>query len=99
VMQTEDEGLPLTVVLQDLAQRGINEVLAEAGKTLNGALLKAGLVDELLLYLAPRLLGDAARGLVGLGELTQLEQGVALTWQDVRHVGHDIRIIARCQYV
>lgn len=99
VMQAVKNGLSLSAVLGDLAKRGINEVLVEAGKTLNGALLKAGLVDELVLYLAPQLLGDTARGLADLGELTQLEQRVALAWQDVRHVGNDIRITARCQYV
>ncbi|MFA6120131.1 MAG: bifunctional diaminohydroxyphosphoribosylaminopyrimidine deaminase/5-amino-6-(5-phosphoribosylamino)uracil reductase RibD [Sideroxydans sp.] len=99
VMQAAEGGLPLAAMLIDLAKRGINEVLVEAGKTLNGALLKAGLVDELVLYLAPQLLGDVARGLVGLGELTQLEQRVELAWQDVRHVGSDIRIIARAKHV
>jgi diaminohydroxyphosphoribosylaminopyrimidine deaminase/5-amino-6-(5-phosphoribosylamino)uracil reductase len=82
-------------VLRDLARRGINEVLLEAGRTLNGAMLKAGLVDELVLYLAPQLLGDAARGMAELGELTRLQQRVALRWQDVRHVGGDLRIVAR----
>ncbi len=99
VMQTVKDGLLLSAVLSDLAKRGINEVLVESGKTLNGALLKAGLVDEWVLYLAPQLLGDAARGLVDLGELTQLKQRVALAWQDVRHVGNDIRIIARVKHV
>ena len=89
----------LPAVLRDLAQRGINEVLVEAGKTLNGALLRAGLLDELVLYLAPQLLGDAARGLAHLGELTQLEQRVELVWQDVRHVGGDLRITARIRHV
>lgn len=81
--------------MRDLAQRGCNEVLVEAGRTLNGALLQAGLVDELVLYLAPQLLGDAARGMADLGELTQLQQRVALHWQDVRQVGGDLRIVAR----
>lgn len=99
VIQAIEGGLSLPEVLSDLAKRGINEVLVEAGKTLNGALLKAGLVDELVLYLAPQLLGDAARGLADLGELTQLEQRVALAWQDVRHVGNDIRITARVKHV
>jgi diaminohydroxyphosphoribosylaminopyrimidine deaminase/5-amino-6-(5-phosphoribosylamino)uracil reductase len=85
----------LLAVLRDLAQRGINEVLVEAGRTLNGALLQAGLVDELVLYLAPQFLGDAARGLADLGELTQLQQRVNLQWQDVRHVGGDLRIVAK----
>lgn len=85
----------LLAVLRDLAQRGNNEVLVEAGSRLNGALFKAGLADELLLYLAPQLLGDAARGLATLGELTQLEQRVDLHWQDLRQVGNDLRIVAR----
>jgi len=85
----------LSAVLRNLAQRGCNEVLVEAGRTLNGALLQAGLVDELVLYLAPQLLGDAARGMADLGELTQLQQRVELHWQDVRQVGGDLRIVAR----
>lgn len=90
-----DGQVDLPAAMQDLARRGINEVLVEAGRTLNGALLNAGLVDEMVLYLAPQLLGDAARGLADLGELTQLQQRVNLQWQDVRHVGDDLRIVAR----
>lgn len=85
----------LLAVLRDLAQRGINEVLVEAGRELNGALLKTGLVDELILYLAPQLLGDAARGMAALGELTQLQHRVPMQWQDVRQVGNDLRIVAK----
>jgi diaminohydroxyphosphoribosylaminopyrimidine deaminase / 5-amino-6-(5-phosphoribosylamino)uracil reductase len=85
----------LNAMLKDLAQRGMNEVLVEAGSVLNGALLQAGLVDELLLYLAPQLLGDMARGMASLGELTQLNQRVELHWQDVRQVGNDLRIVVR----
>lgn len=81
-------------MLRDLARRGCNEVLVEAGAILNGALLSAGLVDELLLYLAPRLLGDMARGMAQLGELTRLDQRVDLHWKDVRQVGSDLRITA-----
>jgi diaminohydroxyphosphoribosylaminopyrimidine deaminase/5-amino-6-(5-phosphoribosylamino)uracil reductase len=84
----------LLAALRDLAARGCNEVLAEAGSALNGALLQAGLVDELVLYLAPHLLGDAARGLAALGELAALDQRVELQWQDVRRIGQDLRIVA-----
>ncbi len=87
----------LAGMLGDLAQRGCNEVLVEAGSTLNGALLRADLVDELLLYLAPQLLGDAARGMAQLGELTCLDQRVDLKWQDVRQIGNDLRIIVKVE--
>ncbi len=89
----------LAAVLDDLAKRGCNEVLAEAGSTLNGALLRAGLVDELLLYVAPQLLGDSARGMAQLGELTGLDQRINLKWQDVRQVGNDMRITVKVEHV
>ncbi|MBI5626726.1 MAG: bifunctional diaminohydroxyphosphoribosylaminopyrimidine deaminase/5-amino-6-(5-phosphoribosylamino)uracil reductase RibD [Nitrosomonadales bacterium] len=89
----------LPAVLNDLAKRGCNEVLVEAGSTLNGVLLRAGLVDELLLYVAPQLLGDAARGMAQLGELTRLDQRINLKWQDVRQVGNDLRITVKVDYV
>lgn len=85
----------LIAMLRDLAASGCNEVLVEAGSILNGALLQAGLVDELVLYLAPQLLGDMARGVAQLGELTMLDQCVKLEWQDVRNVGKDLRIVTR----
>jgi len=89
----------LIAMMRDLAIRGYNEVLIEAGNTLNGALLRAGLIDELLMYVAPQLLGDKARGFAQLGELASLDQGVKLKWQDVRQVGEDLRIIAKVKYV
>ncbi len=85
----------LSAMLHDLAQRGCNEVLVEAGSILNGALLQTGLVDELLLYVAPQLLGDAARGIAQLGVLTSLDQRVNLDWQDMRQVGKDLRLTAK----
>jgi diaminohydroxyphosphoribosylaminopyrimidine deaminase/5-amino-6-(5-phosphoribosylamino)uracil reductase len=87
----------LPAMLRDLAQRGCNEVLVEAGSILNGALLRTGLVDELLLYVAPQLLGEAARGMAQLGELTSLDQRVNLKWQDMRQVGNDLRITVRME--
>ena len=87
----------LAAMLGDLAKRGCNEILVEAGSTLNGALLQAGLVDELVLYLAPQLLGDTARGMAKLGELTSLDQRVGLEWKDLRQVGKDLRVVARVQ--
>jgi len=89
----------LPAMIRDLAQRGCNEVLVEAGSTLNGALLRAGLMDELLLYIAPQLLGDMARGMAQLGELGSLDQRVKLKWQDMRQVGDDMRIMAKVENV
>ncbi len=96
VVLTDANGqVDAAAVLRDLATRGCNEVLVEAGSKLNGALLKTGLVDELVLYLASQFLGDMARGMARLGELTSLDQRINLEWQDVRHVGKDLRIVAR----
>ncbi|MEI7456173.1 MAG: bifunctional diaminohydroxyphosphoribosylaminopyrimidine deaminase/5-amino-6-(5-phosphoribosylamino)uracil reductase RibD [Nitrosomonadales bacterium] len=92
-----DGRVDLPAVMRDLASRGCNEILVEAGAVLNGALLRAGLVDELLLYIAPQLLGNSARGMAALGELTALNQRVDLKWQDVRQVGSDLRITVRLE--
>ena len=80
---------------QELGIRGYNEILIEAGAKLNGSLLRANLVDELLIYLAPHLLGDNARGMFGLPELTTLSERRELAIKEVRQIGGDIRIIAR----
>ena len=87
----------LKALLEALAQRGINEVHAEAGFKLNGSLLREGLVDELLLYLAPCLIGHEASGLFNLPALTTLDGKRPLQVRDLRQVGADIRVIARPQ--
>jgi len=89
----------LLAMLRDLAQRGCNEVLLEAGSTLNGAMLRDGWVDELVMYVAPQLLGDGARGMGQLGELVSLDQRINLKWQDVRQVGNDLRITVKVENV
>ena len=99
VLPDANGRVDLNAVLRDLAARGCNEVLVEAGSALNGALLQAGLVDELLLYLAPQLLGDAARGMAQLGEFSRLDQRVNLKWHDVRQIGNDLRITVRVEHV
>ena len=85
----------LDALLAALARRGINEVHVEAGTKLNGSLMREGVVDELLLYFAPKLLGDPARGMFNLPELTALSQAVELSIHDVSRVGADLRVIAR----
>ena len=82
-------------LLEELGRRGINEVHAEAGFKLNGSLLREGLVDELLLYLAPCLIGHDASGLFNLPELTSLDGKRPLQIRDLRQIGEDIRLIAR----
>ncbi len=90
-------GLDLAAVLQHLAmQCEINEVLLEAGPILSGALLRAGLIDELVLYIAPLLLGDDARGLFHwLPGLEDMQDRIKLEIDDLRAVGGDWRVIAR----
>jgi diaminohydroxyphosphoribosylaminopyrimidine deaminase/5-amino-6-(5-phosphoribosylamino)uracil reductase len=85
----------LPALMTELGQRGINEVMAESGFKLNGSLLREGCVDELILYFAPALVGDAAGGLFNLPALTSLTDKRQLVFRDVRLVGHDLRILAR----
>jgi diaminohydroxyphosphoribosylaminopyrimidine deaminase/5-amino-6-(5-phosphoribosylamino)uracil reductase len=99
VLQDANGQVDLLAMLRDLAQRGCNEVLLEAGSTLNGAMLCAGLLDELMLYISPQLLGDISRGMMELGELTSLNQRIKLKWQDMRQFGNDLRITAKVENV
>ena len=90
----------LAAMMQQLggyAGRGINHVLIEAGARLNASLLLAGVVDEIVFYLAPSLFGDSARGLFALPELTNLQDRIALNISEVRYVGTDLRITAQLQ--
>ena len=86
----------LAAMLRELVQRDVHELHVEAGAGLNGALLAAGLVDELLLYVAPSILGDPARGVADFpGGLASLSARVPFALHDVARIGDDLRIIAR----
>jgi len=85
----------LPKLMNELGALGLNEIHTEAGLKLNGSLLREGCVDELLLYLAPMLVGDMAHGLFNLSALTRLEDATRLDLRDVRQIGRDIRILAR----
>jgi diaminohydroxyphosphoribosylaminopyrimidine deaminase / 5-amino-6-(5-phosphoribosylamino)uracil reductase len=87
----------LRALLRELGRRALNEVHVEAGSGLNGALLEAGLVDELLIYVAPVVLGDAARGMFALQALEDLQGARRFELRDVRRVGSDVRVIARAE--
>ncbi|WP_310643936.1 bifunctional diaminohydroxyphosphoribosylaminopyrimidine deaminase/5-amino-6-(5-phosphoribosylamino)uracil reductase RibD [Limnohabitans sp.] len=84
----------LAAMLKDLGSRQINEVHVEAGHKLNGSLLRADLVDEFLVYLAPQLIGQG-RGMTNLGPLTQLSDAKPLHFHEVTQIGPDLRILAR----
>jgi len=90
-----DGRLDLGITMAALAGADIGEVLVESGPVLAGALLDAGFVDELVIYLAPMLLGDAAPGLARLRERLALADHLALDIDSVRKVGPDLRISAR----
>jgi len=95
VVDAELGRLKPDAVLKFLAARGINEVLLECGPMVAGAFLKHGLVDELVIYLAPHVMGDSAQGLFHLPGLEQMKDRIALEWTDVRQVGTEMRITAR----
>ena len=86
----------LVALLRELARRGVNEVHVEAGAKLNGALITGGLVDELVIYLAPAVIGDPARGMFECAApLDSLAARVNLDWMSVDRFGADLRIVAR----
>jgi diaminohydroxyphosphoribosylaminopyrimidine deaminase / 5-amino-6-(5-phosphoribosylamino)uracil reductase len=97
VCQCTERGgrVDVTAVLTELAQRGINEVLLECGATLAGAFLAAGLIDELVLYLAPHVMGDMALGLFQLPAITAMNERIELEFIEVRQIGADVRIRVR----
>lgn len=89
-----DDRIALKPLLKYLATREINELLIESGATLAGAALAAGLIDELVIYTAPHIMGDTARGLFHLPGLEEMKQRIQLEIKELRMVGQDIRIIA-----
>ncbi len=81
-------------MLRDLAAREVNELHVEAGTALNGSLLREQLVDELLVYLAPKLIGQGM-GMARLGPLADLADAPVLEFRSAEAVGQDLRILAR----
>ncbi|WP_330960606.1 bifunctional diaminohydroxyphosphoribosylaminopyrimidine deaminase/5-amino-6-(5-phosphoribosylamino)uracil reductase RibD [Photobacterium sp. 53610] len=93
VVPVQENGqLDLTALMQALARQDINHLWVEAGAGLAGALVRAGLVDELILYQAPKLMGSDSRGLMDLHGLSAMSEVPSLVLKDVRMVGQDIRI-------
>ncbi len=95
VLPNHEGKVELPALLQELARRGCNEVHVEAGHKLNGSLLDEGLVDELLIYFAPCILGDTAQGMFHLPPLVNLAGRRNIKITDIRQIGDDVRILAR----
>ena len=95
ILPNENGKVDLHAMLRALAERGLNEIHAEAGFKLNGSLLREGCVDEFLIYQAPMLIGDNAQGMFNLQELSELSQATRLKIIDRTILGDDLRILAR----
>lgn len=95
VVDAEDGRVPLATVMNRLAELEVNELLVEAGPTLNGALLAADALDELVIYMASNILGTQARGMFEIGELTSMKNRKELDLVDFRRVGDDCRFTFR----
>lgn len=94
IRRFDAEKLHLSEVMTALVEDGITEVHVEAGATLAGALVEQGLADELVIYMAPHLMGSSARALFNLPHIAHMQDRLALTIRDIRAIGQDWRIIA-----
>ena len=92
LLPASGSGIDLQQLLIELNRRECNEVLVECGATRAGAFVREGLFDELIVYMAPALLGSSSRPLLGLPQLASMSEKVSLKWQDVRQVGDDLRL-------
>jgi diaminohydroxyphosphoribosylaminopyrimidine deaminase/5-amino-6-(5-phosphoribosylamino)uracil reductase len=92
--KSSDNKVCLKQLLSNLAERGINELMVEAGQNLNGALLALSLVDEFVFYYAPTLLGSDARAMLAIPALQSMQDRTQLSLIDVRQFGQDIRVRA-----
>lgn len=97
-IDARDGQIDLQALMKDLAAKEINLLHVEAGSVLCGALLKNDLVDEIIIYMAPHIMGDSAKGLFHLPELEQMKDRVSLKVNDVRSIGNDIRITVQPVY-
>ena len=90
----DGQQVDLTDLLVQLAKQGINEVLVETGAKLAGAFVEQNLVDELILFTAPTLLGSDARPAFNL-PFVKMDQQIRWSWQDVRMVGNDLKLVLK----
>ncbi len=97
-IQEKNGHIDLIAALKYLAKKEINEVHVEAGAILSGAFLQQQLVDEIIIYMAPHIMGDEAKGLFTLPALSKMKDRISLAIEDVRMLGKDLRITARPEY-
>ena len=95
---TEGNKLNLAAVFAELGKRQLNQIWVEAGSRLGGVLLQEKLIDELILYQAPKLIGDKGQSLLAMNELTEMNQVYQLNWRDRRMVGDDLKLTASITY-
>ena len=93
-VETTKGKVDLDKMMEMLSLRGLNSIMVETGAKLNGSLLAAGVVDEIVAYVAPSILGDPARGVFAWGELKDLAERKQLKITDTRQIGVDLRITA-----
>lgn len=97
-LPNEEGKVCLKTLLGHLASQQINEVQCEGGEGLNGALMAQSLIDELLIYYAPKLMGSAAKDMFSMREFISMNQAITLDILDVRQIGTDIRVRAKPHY-
>ena len=94
MLPNEHGKVDLSALMTDLAQREVNELHVEAGHKLNGSLIREGCVDEVLVYLAPQILG-IGQGMAQWGPLEDLSQSLSLEFTETQLIGKDLRVLAR----
>jgi len=93
VLENKNEKhINLVELMSHLADREVNELHTECGQTLAGALLQQGLVDEMVIYMAPKVMGNQARGCFELGEITQMSHSLDCSFEEIRRIGDDMRL-------
>ena len=96
--QRHNNGISMKNIMADLASREINEVLVEAGSTLVGSLLEEKLVDEMIVYMAPHIMGNASSGLADIPNIKTMQDRIQLEMQEFRKIDQDIKMIFNPQY-
>jgi len=95
IVDTDNGHVSLKQVFNDMAIKEFNEILVEAGSQLNGALLQEDLVDEIILYIAPCVLGNGSQGMFDLPIFSDLSDRFNFHFESIEQVGTDLRIILK----